>query len=99
MGLAPPERPRDLSRRKGDVRDKIPRLFVLILGCSLAGCASKTYTIEAATDANSRAQRYCYLQSSTAELAEVERQNGKSVEVYRCVPATELPAQPLGATR
>ncbi len=77
------------------------RLFVLILGFSLAGCASKTYTREAANlaDANSRAQRYCYFQSSTAELAGVDWQNGKSVEVYRCVPSTELPAQPLGATR
>jgi hypothetical protein len=80
---------------------KMTRLFVLVLGCSLVGCASKTYTIEAANlaDADSRALRYCYLQSSKAELAGVERRNGRTVELYRCVPGTELPARPLNTTR
>lgn len=76
------------------------RLLLLLLACCLAGCAAKTYTIEAASlaDANSRAQRYCYLQQSTAQLTGVEQRGDKSVEVYRCVPGTEQPAMPLGAT-
>jgi uncharacterized lipoprotein YmbA len=76
------------------------RLILLFLACSLAGCASNTYTIQAASlaDANSRAQRYCYLQDSTAQLTGVEQRGGKSVEVYRCVPGAQRPAQSLGAS-
>jgi hypothetical protein len=75
------------------------RLLLLILFSALAGCASRTYTIEATSlaDANSRAQRYCYLQQSTAQFTGVEQHDGKSVEVYRCLPGTEQPTISLGS--
>lgn len=75
------------------------RLLLLVFVSILAGCASSTYTIEATSlaDANSRAQRYCYLQQSTAQFTGVEQHDGRSVEVYRCVPGTQQPTLALGA--
>jgi uncharacterized lipoprotein YajG len=74
-------------------------LFLLAGMLALAGCTSRTYTIEAATpnEGNERAARYCYLQDATARLEGIERRNGKSVEVYRCVPGA-APAQVLTGT-
>jgi hypothetical protein len=76
------------------------RLPLLVLAACLAGCASQTYTIEAAsvTDANARAQRYCRLQDATAEFTGVKQQGSTPVDVYRCVPGSELPLQPLANT-
>jgi hypothetical protein len=79
----------------------MPRLILLLLVvASIGGCATRTYTIEAASaaDAGARAQRYCRLQSATAELAGVQQQDGKSIEVYHCVPGAAGPATPLDAT-
>ncbi|HWI25896.1 MAG TPA: hypothetical protein VN668_02935 [Stellaceae bacterium] len=79
----------------------MPRLIVLLLiTVGMAGCAGRTYTIEAASaaDAGARAQRYCRLQSATAELTGVQQQGGKSIEVYQCVPGAAEPATPLDAT-
>jgi hypothetical protein len=78
----------------------MPRLPLLLVAACLAGCAAQTYTIEAAsvTDANARAQRYCRLQDATAEFTGVEQQGSTPVEVYRCVPGSNLPLQPLTNT-
>ena len=78
----------------------MPRLPLLLVAACLAGCAAQTYTIEAAsvTDANARAQRYCRLQDATAEFTGVQQQGSTPVEVYRCVPGSNLPLQPLAST-
>lgn len=79
----------------------MPRLILLLLvAVSIAGCTGQTYTIEAASaaDAGARAQRYCRLQSATAELTGVQQQGGKSIEVYHCVPGAGEPATALDAT-
>jgi hypothetical protein len=76
------------------------RLPLLVMAACLAGCAAHTYTIEAAsvTDANARAQRYCRLQNATAQFTGVQQQGSTPVEVYRCVPGSNLPLQPLTDT-
>jgi hypothetical protein len=78
----------------------MPRLPLLLIVACLAGCAAQTYTIQAAsvTDANARAQRYCRLQNATAEFKGIQQQGSTPVEVYRCVPGSELPLQPLAST-
>ena len=81
---------------------RAPSMRLLLLPAallSLGACSSPVYTIQAATpiEGSERAARYCYLRDATARLEGTVKRDGKSIEIYRCVPGAE-PAHVIAGT-
>jgi hypothetical protein len=65
-----------------------PVVISLALAAALGACDGDTYTFAGVTpaDAGTRAVRYCGAQGAEARFQGVERADGDTVEIYRCVP-------------